>query len=130
MLLSHAPKSKISDHGCRYWNVPDYAGFKLKRMDDEQVPVDMPIHYSVVYGLAQRQIVLEKSSDESLTARQAAIGCGMEKYFPELDASSISLAVYGELVDDDYHLQDGDRLEMLRELLLDPKEQRRRRALK
>ena len=54
----------------------------------------------------------------------------MEKYFPELDASSISLAVYGELVDDDYHLQDGDRLEMLRELLLDPKEQRRRRALK
>lgn len=89
-----------------------------------------PISYSVVFALAERQVVLEKSAAESPTARQAAISCGMERYFPELDAQSISLGVFGELVEDDYRLQDGDRLELLRELILDPKEQRRRRASK
>jgi len=89
-----------------------------------------PIRYSVVFALAERQVVLEKSAAVSLTARQAAISCGMERYFPEIDAGSISLGVYGELVEDNYCLQDGDRLELLRELILDPKEQRRRRATK
>jgi len=89
-----------------------------------------PIHYSVVFALAERQVVLEKSAAESQTARQAAISSGMERYFPELDVRSISLGVFGELVEDDYRLQDGDRLELLRELILDPKEQRRRRASK
>ena len=37
-------------------------------------------------------------------------------------------AVFGERVGNDVHLHDGDRLELLRPLQIDPKEARRRRA--
>lgn len=39
-----------------------------------------------------------------------------------------AVAVFGEAVDADRPLADGDRIELLRPLLLDPKEARRRRA--
>lgn len=39
-----------------------------------------------------------------------------------------AVAVFGETVDADRPLADGDRVELLRPLLLDPKEARRRRA--
>lgn len=39
-----------------------------------------------------------------------------------------AVAVFGEAVDADRPLADGDRVELLRPLLLDPKEARRRRA--
>ena len=39
-------------------------------------------------------------------------------------------AVYGERATADTTLRDGDRVELLRPLLMDPKEARRRRALK
>lgn len=39
-----------------------------------------------------------------------------------------AVAVFGETVDADRPLADGDRVELLRSLLLDPKEARRRRA--
>jgi uncharacterized protein len=38
------------------------------------------------------------------------------------------VAVYGDLATDDQRLQDGDRVELLRPLTIDPKEARRRRA--
>lgn len=39
-------------------------------------------------------------------------------------------AIFGERVGDAHMLRDGDRLELLRPLQVDPKEARRRRALK
>ena len=39
-----------------------------------------------------------------------------------------AVAIHGETVDLDQTLRDGDRVELLRPLLLDPKEARRRRA--
>ncbi|HHW4678127.1 MAG TPA: RnfH family protein [Xylella sp.] len=42
---------------------------------------------------------------------------------------AVSYAVFGVLVKSDHVLCDGDRLELLRPLLIDPKEARRRRAV-
>ena len=39
-------------------------------------------------------------------------------------------AIFGERVGSEHPLQDGDRLELLRPLQIDPKEARRRRAMK
>ena len=39
-----------------------------------------------------------------------------------------AVAVFGERVDHQHRLQDGDRIELLRPLLIDPKDARRRRA--
>ncbi len=43
-------------------------------------------------------------------------------------AGHAAVAIYGELATLDRLLEDGERLDLLRELLVDPKEARRRRA--
>ena len=45
--------------------------------------------------------------------------------FPELDIARLTLGVYGEVVADDYVVQPGDRVEIYRPLLNEPREQRR-----
>lgn len=44
--------------------------------------------------------------------------------------TEIATAVFGEAVAQTHPLRDGDRIELLRPLLIDPKEARRRRARK
>lgn len=83
---------------------------------------------SAVYALANRQVVLEFEVDEGTSARQAALLSGLQEYFNDLDLAAISLGVFGESVDDDYVMQAGDRLELYRELEMDPMELRRQRA--
>jgi putative ubiquitin-RnfH superfamily antitoxin RatB of RatAB toxin-antitoxin module len=51
---------------------------------------------------------------------------GLLEKHPGLDARKIG--IYGKLVDPGAALRDGDRVEIYRPLLLDPKEARRRRA--
>lgn len=46
----------------------------------------------------------------------------------EVDMETVAYAVFGVLVQPGHVLADGDRLELLRGLLADPKEARRRRA--
>lgn len=46
----------------------------------------------------------------------------------DIDPLSAPLGVFNELVDDDYALNDGDRVEIYRPLQQDPKELRRQRA--
>lgn len=86
------------------------------------------IAVTVVYALAERQVELALQVAAGSTAREVACSCGLEAFFPELVAENVALGVYGELVQDDYCLQTGDRLELYRELLLDPMELRRKRA--
>jgi hypothetical protein len=47
-----------------------------------------------------------------------------------LAEDEVGVAIHGEKVDPTHPLRDGDRLELLRPLLIDPKEARRRRARK
>ncbi len=85
---------------------------------------------SVVYALPDRQVELRLRSDGTLTAREAALQSGLVRYFPELDLAHVPIGVFGEHVDDDYLLVAGDRVELYRNLIHDPKESRRRRAAK
>lgn len=83
---------------------------------------------SAVYALADRQVVLEFEVDAGTSARQAALSSGLQEYFQDLDLSVIALGVYGESVEDGYQMQAGDRLELYRDLVMDPMELRRQRA--
>ena len=47
-----------------------------------------------------------------------------------LDMSTLSFAIFGRRASRDTRLHDGDRIELLRPLLVDPKEARHRRAAK
>lgn len=55
---------------------------------------------------------------------------GVLSKFPELDFTVNKIGIYNKLVDLEYLLQEGDRLEIYRPLKIDPKEARRKRAEK
>jgi len=98
--------------------------------DAAKVTGDTTVPVAVVYALAERQVQLELAVAAGTTAREVACQSGLEHYFPELDLQACPLGVYGEAVGDDYVVEAGDRVELYRELVLDPMELRRERAKK
>ncbi len=81
----------------------------------------------VAYALPERQRVVEIEVAPGTSARVAARQSGLDAEF-DLDLDSVPLGVWGQPVDDAHVLSDGDRLELYRPLLMDPREMRRRRA--
>jgi uncharacterized protein len=64
------------------------------------------------------------------TVRQALERAGLTRRFPEIDVAQAVLGIRGKRVESGRVLEEGDRLEILRPLIVDPKEARRRRAAK
>lgn len=82
----------------------------------------------VAYATPARQIILECWIDSGLSVRDAVRQSGIDQHFPEIDLESCDLGVFGKAIATDYELQDGDRIEVYRPLIADPKEVRRQRA--
>lgn len=88
------------------------------------------IPVEVACALPDRQVVKALAVPSGCTARQAVALSGIAADFPGLDMASLKLGLYSKVVDDDHVLAAGDRVELYRPLLLDPKEARRQRAEK
>ena len=86
------------------------------------------LEIEIVYGLADRQVLKSMTVAEGTTVREAALKSGLEVEFPELDLQQAPLGIFGKAVKDETVLCDGDRIEIYRPLLIDPKEARRKRA--
>lgn len=84
----------------------------------------------VAYATPQKQIILECEVDSGTTPRQVVKISGIDQHFPEIDLENCDLGVFGKSVTAEYELNDGDRIEIYRPLLADPKEVRRQRAAK
>lgn len=86
------------------------------------------MNVEVVYAepAHQRSVMLDVVAGS--TAREIAIRSRLNRWFPHLDLQSVAIGVFGEVVEDDYVLRSGDRLELYRPLLLDPMQARRQRA--
>ena len=76
----------------------------------------------VVYATAQGANCEELELPEGATVR-AAIAVSQFASTPVA-----ATAIFGKVVSADRMLEEGDRIELLRELLIDPKDARRRRA--
>ena len=91
------------------------------------------INVEVAYALPDRQFLISLKVPYGTTALQAIDRSEFRQKIPELDISKVGIfsQVLGRkgLADEDvYELQQGDRVEIYRQLTLDPKEIRRRRA--
>jgi len=82
----------------------------------------------VAYATPAKQLIVECSVARGTPARDAVRQSGIEEHFPEIDTDSCELGVFGKAIATDYELQDGDRIEIYRPLIADPKEVRRQRA--
>lgn len=80
------------------------------------------LHVEVVHALPQRDESVRVSVPRGATVRDALEKSGL------LPLASGRFGIFGKAVGADAPLADGDRVEIYRPLLVDPKEARRRRA--
>lgn len=90
------------------------------------------IGIEVVYASVDRQLLLKASVSAGATVREALASSGIGAVFPELDLQQCPVGVFGKRVTHPQTqvVNEGDRLEIYRPLLADPKEARRLRAAK
>ncbi len=90
------------------------------------------VDVEVVYAAVDRQALLSVAVPVGTTVRAALLKSGIGEAFPELNLADCPLGIFGKVIADPQTrpVQAGDRIEIYRPLLADPKEVRRLRAAK
>ncbi|HQU16175.1 MAG: RnfH family protein [Chromatiales bacterium 21-64-14] len=86
------------------------------------------LRVEVTYARPDRQVLMVLQLPPGATLEQAIRRCGVLTQFPEIDLKVNPVGVFGRRRTLDAVLRDGDRVEIYRPLVVDPKEARRRRA--
>lgn len=89
------------------------------------------ISVEVAYALPNKQKIIVLDVEPGTTAYAAAEQSGISKLFPEIELESADMGVFGKAVKPRQHiLNAGERVEIYRPLIADPKEVRKQRAAK
>lgn len=91
-------------------------------MSDEQIGVE------VVYARPEEQVLEQLTVSADSTVESVIQRSGLLERFPEIDLARNKVGIFGKATTLDAGLQDGDRIEIYRPLIADPKEARKRRA--
>nr|WP_254711408.1 RnfH family protein [Pantoea cypripedii] len=86
------------------------------------------ITIEVVYALPDKQYLRTVTLEEGATVEEAIRASGLLSLRKDIDLKSNKVGVFSRPVKLDDTLQDGDRVEIYRPLIADPKEMRRQRA--
>ena len=89
---------------------------------------DSKITVEVAYALPQRQAIVELQVEEGTTAVEAARLSGIAEKFEGIDLENDKMGIFGKVVSPSQVLRAGDRVEIYRPLIADPKEVRKARA--
>lgn len=81
-----------------------------------------------VYATTDYQHLWQEKVPAGSSARQVLLLSDLPEKFPQTDFYAAPIGIFGKKVNDDYILSNWDRIEVYRPLLIDPKENRRRRA--
>lgn len=92
----------------------------------------MPANISVevVYALPQKQYLQQVRLEEGATVEQAIIASGLTRLRTDIDLSKNKVGIWSRPVKLQDEVHDGDRVEIYRPLIADPKALRRQRAEK
>ncbi len=82
----------------------------------------------VVYALPDEQVLLTICVPAGTTLERAIELSGIRLHYPEIDLARNACGIFGKVASRHTVLQSGDRIEIYRALVADPKETRRRRA--
>jgi hypothetical protein len=89
---------------------------------------DNTINVEVAYALPHKQAIVEIRVVEGTTALEAAQQSGIADKFDGIDLDNAKFGVFSKLVSPGQVLREGDRVEIYRPLIADPKEVRKVRA--
>ena len=84
----------------------------------------------VAYAGPEGQWLVALDLDDGATALDAVLRSGIPECLPGFDSASARLGVFARPVAHEATLRDGDRVEIYRPLLADPKSARRARAVR
>jgi putative ubiquitin-RnfH superfamily antitoxin RatB of RatAB toxin-antitoxin module len=85
------------------------------------------MNVGVCYADSDRQLWLKMEVPDGSSVEDAIRHSGILKQFPEIDLSSQKVGVFGKLVKLNAPVKEGDRIEIYRPIIADPKTVRRRR---
>ncbi len=91
---------------------------------------DQQISLEVVYGTPEKQALLEVVVEQGATVEQAILASGIVKRFPDINLEVLKVGIWNRTCKLTDLPKKGDRIEIYRPLIADPKEARRRRAEK
>ncbi|MDH5471957.1 MAG: RnfH family protein [Gammaproteobacteria bacterium] len=85
------------------------------------------VHVEVAYARPDQQVILGLDVPVGATVEQAIKESGVLDSFPEIDLTKNKVGIFGKLTKLVTELNTGDRVEIYRALIADPKEVRRQR---
>lgn len=88
------------------------------------------INVEVAYALPTKQSIVDVAVQEGTTVQQAIEASNILEQFSEIDLKATKVGIWSRVVKLSDTLIDGDRIEIYRPLIADPKEIRKRRAEK
>ncbi len=95
---------------------------------DNGLPITIAIE--VAYASANQSWLIPVEVEEGTTVQQAIASSGILDQCPDINLQTNKVGLFSKIVALDVPLRAGDRIEIYRPLLLDPKEARRLRAEK
>jgi hypothetical protein len=90
----------------------------------------LPISIEVAYASANQSWLIPVEVEEGTTVQQAIASSGIMEQCPDINLQTNKVGLFSKIIDLDVPVRAGDRIEIYRPLLLDPKEARRLRAEK
>lgn len=90
------------------------------------------IRVEVAYALPHDQKIVALQVEEDCSAYDAVIRSGIVEAYPEIDPETIPMGIFGKAIKNPKTviLKEGQRVELYRPLIADPKEARAKRAAK
>ena len=85
------------------------------------------MNVGVCYADSDRQLWLKMEVPDDSSVEDAIRRSGILKQFPEIDLSTQKVGIFGKLVKLNAPVKEGDRIEIYRPIIADPKTVRRRR---
>lgn len=101
-----------------------YAGQMIFTGPGNPVMSDVVV-VEIVLALPEVESIIAVTLDSGATASDALEQSGIYKRFSDLGLHDLPIGIWGRVVDRDYVLKTGDRIELYRPLQIDPREARR-----
>jgi len=90
------------------------------------MPDDLSVE--VVLATPERQVLLTVNVEAGASVADVIASSGLESKFSDLAVADLAVGIWGKRVSRDSAVNAGDRVELYRPLVVDPREARRQRA--
>lgn len=82
----------------------------------------------IIYATLEAQVLLKIAVEKNSTIKDCVNQSGLLVQYPEIDLTVMKVGVFSQVKPLEYKVKEGDRVEIYRPLIADPKDMRRKKA--